>query len=42
MDNLLSYVDPLLDGAWVTVQLTFYSTILGGVVALWRALANCQ
>jgi len=29
----LSYSAPLLEGAWVTVQLTFYSTILGGVVA---------
>ncbi|MGE4369360.1 MAG: ectoine/hydroxyectoine ABC transporter permease subunit EhuC [Burkholderiaceae bacterium] len=25
----LSYIDPLLDGAWVTVQLTAYSTVLG-------------
>lgn len=29
----LSYSAPLLEGAWVTVQLTFYSTILGTVVA---------
>ncbi|HLR77564.1 MAG TPA: ectoine/hydroxyectoine ABC transporter permease subunit EhuC [Burkholderiaceae bacterium] len=29
----LSYSAPLLEGAWVTVQLTFYSTILGAVVA---------
>lgn len=29
----LSYSAPLLEGAWVTVQLTFYSTILGGLVA---------
>jgi polar amino acid transport system permease protein len=29
----LSYSKPLLEGAWVTVQLTFYSTILGGFFA---------
>lgn len=29
----LSYSAPLLQGAWVTVQLTVYSTILGGVFA---------
>lgn len=29
----LSYTAPLLEGAWVTVQLTFYSTILGAIVA---------
>ena len=29
----LSYSAPLLEGAWVTVQLTFYSTILGAVFA---------
>lgn len=29
----LSYSAPLLEGAWVTIQLTFYSTILGGIVA---------
>lgn len=29
----LSYSAPLLEGAWVTLQLTFYSTILGGIVA---------
>ncbi|WP_169294522.1 ectoine/hydroxyectoine ABC transporter permease subunit EhuC [Advenella sp. EE-W14] len=40
MDNLLSYVDPLLDGAWVTVQLTFYSTILGGVVAFMAGIGK--
>ena len=27
----LSYSKPLLEGAWVTVQLTMYSTILGGL-----------
>ncbi len=27
------YLDPLLKGAWVTVQLTVYSTILGGILA---------
>ncbi|WEX10513.1 ectoine/hydroxyectoine ABC transporter permease subunit EhuC [Chelativorans sp. AA-79] len=27
----LDYLQPLLQGAWVTVQLTVYSTILGGV-----------
>ncbi|NLN67299.1 MAG: ectoine/hydroxyectoine ABC transporter permease subunit EhuC [Alcaligenaceae bacterium] len=40
MDNLLSYVDPLLDGAWITVQLTFYSTILGGVVAFMAGIGK--
>src|SRR5690625_2541857 len=29
----LSYSAPLLEGAWVTIQLTFYSTILGGIFA---------
>lgn len=29
----LSYSSPLLEGAWVTVQLTVYSTILGGLFA---------
>ncbi len=28
-----TYIDPMLQGAWVTVQLTFYSTILGTVFA---------
>lgn len=27
------YLDPLLQGAWVTVQLTFYSTIAGAILA---------
>lgn len=31
--NWLSYSDPLLSGAWVTIQLTFYSTILGAIFA---------
>lgn len=29
----LSYSKPLLQGAWVTVQLTVYSTVLGGLFA---------
>lgn len=29
----LDYLAPLLEGAWVTAQLTLYSTVLGGVVA---------
>lgn len=28
-----SYLPPLLEGAWVTAQLTFYSTLLGGFFA---------
>lgn len=28
-----AYLNPLLQGAWVTVQLTFYSTILGAMLA---------
>lgn len=28
-----SYIDPLMEGAWVTVQLTFYSTLLGAALA---------
>ena len=40
MDNLLSYVDPLFDGAWVTLQLTLYSTILGGVVAFMAGIGK--
>lgn len=31
--NWLSYSTPLLEGAWVTVQLTVYSTILGAIFA---------
>lgn len=27
----LTYIDPLLKGAWVTVQLTVYSTVLGAI-----------
>ncbi|WP_300647264.1 ectoine/hydroxyectoine ABC transporter permease subunit EhuC [Paenalcaligenes sp.] len=27
------YSDPLLAGAWVTIQLTFYSTVLGAIFA---------
>lgn len=29
--NWLSYSEPLLSGAWVTIQLTFYSTLLGAL-----------
>jgi len=29
----LDYSGPLLDGAWVTVQLTVYSTIFGGLIS---------
>lgn len=28
-----AYLNPLLQGAWVTVQLTFYSTILGAILS---------
>ncbi len=31
--NWLDYSGPLLDGAWVTVQLTVYSTIFGGLIS---------
>lgn len=31
--NWLTYSDSLLSGAWVTMQLTIYSTLLGGVFA---------
>lgn len=31
--NWLSYLPPLLEGAWVTAQLTVYSTVLGGFFA---------
>ena len=31
--NWLTYSDSLLSGAWVTIQLTIYSTILGGIFA---------
>ena len=27
------YFPPLMQGAWVTIQLTIYSTILGAVLA---------
>jgi polar amino acid transport system permease protein len=27
----LQYISPMLDGAWITVELTIYSTILGGI-----------
>jgi polar amino acid transport system permease protein len=29
----LGYIKPLLEGAWVTIQLTIFSTVLGGIVA---------
>ncbi|HEU0229317.1 MAG TPA: ectoine/hydroxyectoine ABC transporter permease subunit EhuC [Burkholderiaceae bacterium] len=29
--NWTMYSPPLLQGAWVTIQLTFYSTVLGGI-----------
>lgn len=29
----LSYLPPLMEGAWVTIQLTLYSTLLGGFFA---------
>jgi polar amino acid transport system permease protein len=29
--NWTLYSTPLLQGAWVTIQLTFYSTVLGGI-----------
>lgn len=28
-----AYLNPLMQGAWVTVQLTFYSTILGAILS---------
>lgn len=31
--NWLTYGDSLLSGAWVTIQLTIYSTLLGGIFA---------
>lgn len=27
------YIDPLLQGCWVTIELTVYSTILGALLA---------
>lgn len=33
MEDWLNYAVPLLDGAWITLQLTIYSTILGGIVS---------
>ena len=27
------YISPLMEGAWVTIQLTFYSTVLGALLA---------
>jgi len=29
--NWIDYLGPMMDGAWITVKLTFYSTILGAV-----------
>jgi|TARA_R100001143_G_C3357415_1_gene133319 polar amino acid transport system permease protein len=29
----LNYLPPLMEGAWVTVQLTVYSTVLGGLIS---------
>lgn len=29
--NWFEFVGPMMDGAWITVKLTFYSTILGGI-----------
>ncbi|WP_368655678.1 ectoine/hydroxyectoine ABC transporter permease subunit EhuC [Castellaniella ginsengisoli] len=31
--NWLSYLNPLMEGAWVTIRLALYSTLLGGVFA---------
>lgn len=31
--QLTDYISPLMQGAWVTVQLTLYSTVLGAVLA---------
>lgn len=36
----IEYLDPLLEGAWVTVQLTFYSTILGTIFAFAAGLGK--
>src|SRR5690625_1767884 len=33
MTDWTTYISPLLSGAWVTTQLTIYSTILGGLVS---------
>jgi len=29
--NWIDYLGPMMDGAWITVKLTFYSTILGAI-----------
>lgn len=31
--QVTDYIPPLLEGAWVTIQLTLYSTVLGAVLA---------
>jgi polar amino acid transport system permease protein len=31
--QLTDYIAPLMEGAWVTVQLTLYSTVLGAILA---------
>ncbi len=31
--NWLDYLDPMLQGAWITVQLTAYSTVFGALLA---------
>lgn len=36
----VSYIAPLMRGAWVTVQLTMYSTVLGGHVAFTLGLCK--
>jgi polar amino acid transport system permease protein len=40
MMHWTEYLNPLLQGAWVTVQLTFYSTILGAILAFAAGLGK--
>lgn len=35
-----AYIDPLMQGAWVTVQLTVYSTVLGALLSFSAGIAR--
>ncbi|WP_273266075.1 ectoine/hydroxyectoine ABC transporter permease subunit EhuC [Flexistipes sinusarabici] len=38
--NWIDYLGPMMDGAWVTVKLTFYSTILGAIFSFMFGLGK--
>jgi len=38
--NWIDYLGPMMDGAWITVKLTFYSTILGAIFSFMFGLGK--